>query len=252
MILYEKLINSEYHKNITIEFINREYPEIADTLYNNICDIVNQLNNSFSSQTLSLKMCAKNDKVLKNVLERLCIKVDYKQIAGNVLETIMVEYIKDKFSNNNIVKWPNGEMNFPDFSFNNIAIDVKSVFVPEESDVIHKYDKHGNKNYTNFNNSIESVTSVTNQLKDYFSKSYNCDNIAKSFILFVYYSVTSDGIKILATQIVPLIITIKTKKNENIFAIKSKSNANVTIGLTTNDKRTLDEIYNRLKLIINT
>ena len=260
MFLYESLIKSKYYKDITHEFIQREYNDNIE-LENKLNNISDKLNKTFSDQLLTLELCAEKDPILQKVLKRLNISIDYKSIAGNVLETIVVEYIKEYFNNDNINKWPNGEMNFPDFSFNNIPIDVKSVFVPEESACSYKFDKHGKKKFTQFHNAIESKSEVIKKLKSFFNGENKC-NIGSAFILFVYYSCLDNGIKILGTQIVPLIITIKLKSDLSDFSIKSAGrpdengnrepkNTNVNIGLTKSDNRTLDEIYNNLLNLIN-
>lgn len=261
MFLYKKLLNSEYHKNITKEFINREYKEHNNEIYNKLNDIQNKLNNAFNNALLTLELCSQKDPILQKVLRRLNVSIDYKCIAGNILETIVIEYIKEYFNTDNIIKWPNGEMNFPDFKINEIDIDVKSVFVPEESSDNYKFDKNGNKKNTKFNNSIESKQEVIKELYNFFYQPHH-KNIGKSFILYVYYACSNEGIKLLNVQIVPLILTINLKKDKSDFLIKSAGtvdengnkepkNSSVIIGLKITDNRSLDDIYNDLKLLIN-
>ena len=261
MLLYEKLVNSEYHKNITKEFIDREYKKLNNEIYNKFNDIQTKLNDTFNNEVISLELCSQNNSNLRAVLKELNAPVDYKCIAGNLLETTIIGYIKQCFSNDAVIKWPNGEMNFPDFEINGIDIDVKSVFVPEESSDEYRFDKNGKKKITHFNNSIESKQEVIKELYDFFINQGH-KNIGKSFILYVYYACSDKGIKILNTQIVPLILTINLKKDKSDFQIKSAGfvdengnkvpkNSSVIIGLKINDRRSLDNIYNDLKNLIN-
>ena len=101
MFLYEKLFNSEYHKNILNDFINDVYKNESDNVRTLVFNIQNELNNTFSGSLISLELCAQKNPILMNVLKKLNISLDYKQIAGNVLETIVVEYINEYFKNDN-------------------------------------------------------------------------------------------------------------------------------------------------------
>lgn len=262
MFLYEKLFNSEYHKNILNDFINDVYKNESDNVRTLIFNIQNELNNTFSGSLISLELCAQKNPILMNVLKRLNISLDYKQIAGNVLETIVVEYINEYFKTDNIIRWPNGEMYFPDFSANNIPIDVKAVFVPEASSDNYKFDKNGNKKTMGFKNAIESQPEVIKKLKSFFDNEPNYNDIGNAFILYVYYSCSDTGITILKCQIVPLITCILYNINNRSLTLKSAGtvdengnkevkNANVCIRMKLSDNRTLHEIYNDLKNIIN-
>lgn len=261
MLLYEKLVNSEYHKNILNDFINDVYKNNSDKVKEFIFNIQNKLNTTSSGSLISLEPYVQNNPILQRVLKRLNISLDYKQIAGNVLETIVVEYINECFKESNIVRWPNGEMYFPDFSVNSIPIDVKAVFVPEMSSDNYKFDKHGKPKTMGFNNAIESSQEVIKKLNSFFNNEPNYNDIGNAFILYVYYSCSDNGITILKCQIVPLITCILYNKNNLSFTVKSGGtldengnkevkNSNVCIRMKLSDNRTLDEIYNDLKLII--
>ena len=262
MFLYEKIFNSEYHKNILNDFIDDVYLNNSNEVKKLLFNIQNELNNTFSGSLISLELCVKKNPILQNVLKRLNISLDYKQIAGNILETIVVEYVNEYFNVYNIIRWPNGEMFFPDFSANNIPIDVKAVFVPEASSDNYKFNKDGKSKTMGYKNAIESSPEVIKKLRSFFNKEDNYNDIGNAFILYVYYACSDDGITILKCQIVPLIACILYNIDKREFTIKSGGtidengnkevkNSNVCIRMKLSDNRTLNEIYDDLKLIIN-
>lgn len=245
-ITYEDIINSSNNKQIFNEFIKDVYnndisiSKLLDNIKNDFNDVFNNLEFGFNYNIINA-----TKKAYDFFGDNSTTCINGKNVAGIVIEDFTIKYLQKYFKN--IIKHPNGEMNFPDLSINNYLVDIKSVLCVDNS--------------PNYNNSIESKTEVNKKLKSFFEKDKNYNDIGNAFILYVYYSCENNNLKILKCHFVPLISTIRYNKKKMELSIKSAGtndgngqkiakNLNVTIGLNKTDKRSYNQIYNDLKCIV--
>ena len=171
-----------------------------------------------------------------------------KTTAGNSIEKEIIRKILQPSLNGTL--HPNGAYQFPDWEYNDRYIDIKSVLVERT-----KYKYQSKFNSPKYNNAIEDSSQVLKYLYNNFVyknndiKSYK---FCHSLLLYCFYEIFNNSIRVLDFIVVPTIQAISTtiENNNVILSEKNKgTNTNTRISLQYNKsiKYRTDNLFNALK-----
>lgn len=176
-------------------------------------------------------------------LEEFGLYKSLPQAFGKLNEEYLYNVLKKRIKDE-IVPFPNGEMNFPDITIDNMPMDFKAV----------KCELTDKSIRIKYNNAIDSVYEVAKNLQSYFYDGIDCD-LTDSFLIFTFYDEYEDPgkVRFLHFKIMPTLYCIQLTK-DNRFAVKSPGeadihgnhtkikNANVCVKLPTVDRAAEDSL----------
>ena len=165
------------------------------------------------------------------------------QAFGKLNEEYLYNVLKKRIKDE-IVPFPNGEMNFPDITIDNMPMDFKAV----------KCELTDKSIRIKYNNAIDSVYEVAKRLQAYFYEGIDCD-LTDSFLIFTFYDEYEDPgkVRFLHFKIMPTLYCIQLTK-DNRFAVKSPGeadadghhykikNSNVCVKIPTVDRLSEDSL----------
>ena len=166
------------------------------------------------------------------------------QAFGKLNEELLYKALKNVVSEDKMVPFPNGEMNFPDISISGWPMDFKAVKCEMSNKTIK----------IKYNNAIDSVYEVSKKLDEWFNEDADCD-LAKSFLIFTFYDEYEEPgkVRFLHFKIMPTLYCIQLTRDGK-FAVKSPGeadesgnhykvkNANVCVKLPTVDRMSEDSL----------
>lgn len=185
-----------------------DVPEGAEEMYNKIKSIENLLNNELTNEYV-YAILNSSYRLFKNRIYK-----SLPQAFGKLNEETLVDVIEDKFPGM-ITQFPNGEMNFPDITFDGIPMDFKAV----KSEITEKHIK------VTYNNAIDSIYEVEKRLDDFFTNNISSD-LTSSFLIFTYYDEYEEPgkVRFLHFKIMPTLYCIMLNSKGEL-AVKSAGEA---------------------------
>jgi len=181
---------------------------------------------------------------LTNIIEQLNENIQYninkKTECHTDIEEVRLETCFENSVNEilNCIKYPNGKYNFPDHSilddkFGKIWLDSKTVLCTKNDNDIYE---------VSYNNTGGQINSVTEHILNHWAEKN--DLYYKSFIIFIYYVIEDNHVKVLDVMITPTIYALSLRKYDwndlstVKFSSKSNTNLQIPIGLPSFTKKT--------------
>ena len=175
-----------------------------------------------------------------------------KTIAGNNIENNVINNILIPALSG--VIHPNGAYMFPDWEYNGRYVDIKAVYVERSK---QKYQAKFKSPV--YNNALEDSGTVLAKLRKVFKYNINDEESYKfchSLLVYCYYEVFENHIRILGFNVVPTIQAIQTRvldDNETIILSEKNlgKNTNTLIRLTYDKKSSVTLRTSQLFKLIN-
>lgn len=183
--------------------------KFTEELYENIKSVENYLNNELTNIQVWAQIYTNYKK-----FEHFGTYKSLPQSFGKLNEEYLYNLLKEEYPDS-IIPFPNGEMNFPDITFNGLPMDFKAV----------KCEISGKSIKIKYSNAIDSVYEVSKNLMKYFYEGEDCD-LANSFLIFTFYDEYEDfgKVRFLHFKIMPTLYCIQLTKDGR-FALKSYGEA---------------------------
>ena len=120
---------------------------------------------------------------------------------------------------------PNSSNNFPDWDYNGRNVDVKCVYLERCK---QKYQSKFNA--PKYNNALEDSTQVYQKLYNFFKKTGDekSNDFCRSLILYCYYEIFNNFIRVLDFIVVPLVQTISVTEKDGKLKLREKCNSKNT------------------------